>query len=135
MPVKDRYHDAVKHAFIKDGWTINDEQFSLTVDQRNLWIDLQVSKAEPSIVILVEVKELAEVDSAIEALANALGKIDLYRLALANASLSLPLYLAVSKESYAGILSEKIGQLAIESAQIPLIVFDPEQEEILKWIP
>src|SRR5258708_22505877 len=135
MPAKDRYHDTVKRALVKDGWTILDEQFTLTVDERNLWVDIQVAKDDPRLVILVEVKELAEVDSAIEALANALGKFELYRLALQSANLSFPLYLAVTKQSYEGILSELIGQLALNHAHIPLIVFDSEREEIVKWIP
>jgi hypothetical protein len=77
LPAKDRYHDIVKRALLKDGWIIEDEQFTLTVEQRNLWVDIQASKGEPRFVILVEVKELADVDSAIEALANALGKFEL----------------------------------------------------------
>jgi hypothetical protein len=135
MPAKDRYHDTVKRALIKDGWTIEDEQFALTVDQRNLWIDLQASKGEPRLIILVEVKELAEVDSAVEALANALGKIQLYRLALNIADLTFPLFLAVSQASYSGILSETIGRRALDNEKIPLLVFDPELEEIVTWIP
>ena len=135
MPAKDRYHDAVKRALIKDGWTIEDEQFTLTVDKRNLWIDLQASKGEPQLIILIEVKELADVDSAIEALANALGKYELYRLALQVSNLDYPLYVAVTKQSYDGILSERIGTLVLGHAQIPLIVFDAETEEIIKWIP
>jgi len=135
MPAKDRYHDAVKHALNKDGWTVEDEQFALTIDQRNLWIDILASKGEPRLVILVEVKELAAVDSAVEALANAIGKFEMYRLALQSAKVNIPLFLAVTKQSYDGILSEKIGQLVIQHARIPLIVFDREQEVILQWIP
>jgi hypothetical protein len=45
------------------------------------------------------------------------------------------LYLAVTRESYEGILTEKLGQLAVNRAHIPLIVFDPEREEIVQWIP
>ncbi len=135
MPAKDRYHDAVKRALIKDGWIIETDQFILTIDQRNLWVDLQASKVDPRLTILVEVKELAEVDSAVEALANALGKIALYRLALANANLPFILYLAVSVQSYAGILSEKIGQLALSHHRIPLLIFDADREEIVRWIP
>ncbi len=135
MPAKDRYHDTVKRALGKDGWTIDDEQITLTVEQRNLWIDLQASKTEPRLVILIEVKELAEVDSAVEALANALGKFELYRLAIRAANLAFPLFLAVTKDAYDGILSERIGRLALEHAQIPLIVFDATREEIVEWIP
>jgi|SRR5579859_3956307 len=135
MPAKDRYHDVVKRALIKAGWNIDDEQFALTVEQRNLWIDLKVSKTEANLVVLVEVKELFDVDSAVEALANALGKIELYRLALQNNKLNYPLYLAVTKQAYEGILNEKLGQLAIDHARILLLVFDQEREEIVKWIP
>ena len=135
MPAKDRYHDAVKRALIKAGWTIEEEQFTLTVDKRNLWIDIQASKGEPQLIILIEVKELADVDSAIEALANALGKYELYRLALQVSKLDYPLYMAVTKQSYDGILSESIGQLVLGYARIPLIVFDAETEEIIQWIP
>lgn len=31
MPAKDRYHDVVKRALIKDGWTIDNEQVTLTI--------------------------------------------------------------------------------------------------------
>lgn len=135
MPAKDRYHDIVKRALIKDGWTIEDEQFTLTVDKRNLWIDMQASKGTPQLIILIEVKELAKVDSAIEALANALGKYELYRLALQASNLNYPLYLAVTKQSHEGILSEQIGKLALEHAQIPLIIVDVELEQIIQWTP
>jgi Holliday junction resolvase-like predicted endonuclease len=134
MPTKDHYHDAAKRALVKDGWRIVDEQFTLTVDERNMWIDLQAVNQQ-GLVILVEVKELAEVASPIEALANALGKIELYRLAMQAENLSYPLFLAITKRSYEGILSEKIGQLALNLIQIPLIVFDPQPEEIIRWIP
>jgi hypothetical protein len=135
VPAKDRYHDTVTRALINDGWTIEDEQFTLTVDDRNLWIDILASKGEPRLIILVEVKELDDVDSAIEALANALGKYELYRLALRVSKLDYPLYLAVTRQSYQGILSERIGELALGHAGILLIVFDAETEEIIKWIP
>ncbi len=134
MPAKDRYHDTVKRALIKEGWIIEDEQFTLTVGQRNLWIDIQASRGEPQLIILVEVKELADVDSAVEALANALGKFELYRLALRASNLDYPLYIAVSRQSYDGILSERIGELALQYAGIPLVVFDNETEEIVRWI-
>lgn len=84
---------------------------------------------------MIEVKELADVDSAVEALANALGKYELYRLALRDSNLDYPLYVAVTKQSYEGILSERIGKLALGQVGMPLIVFDAATEEIIKWMP
>jgi hypothetical protein len=135
LPAKDRHHEVVKRALVKEGWIIDDEQVPLTIAARNLWIDIQASKTDPTLIILVEVKELAEVDSAVEALANAVGKMELYRLVLLHEGLDVPLYLAVSVQSYNGILSEQIGQLLLAHTQIPLIVFDPHEEVITQWIP
>ncbi|MBC7812419.1 MAG: xisH family protein [Burkholderiales bacterium] len=52
MPAKDRYHDTVKRALIKEGWLITDEQVTLIVDKRYLWVDLTVSKVSTGFVIL-----------------------------------------------------------------------------------
>ncbi len=74
MPAKDRYHDAVKRALIKDGWVIEDEQVTLTFGERYLWVDLRASKREAGGSIFVEVKALDSVLSPVEAWANAIGK-------------------------------------------------------------
>jgi hypothetical protein len=79
LPAKDRYHDVVKRALIKDGWSVTGEQVRLTFGDRYLWIDMQAEKPDQRI-ILVEVKELDEVDSPVEALANAVGKYLLVNL-------------------------------------------------------
>jgi hypothetical protein len=136
MPAKDRDHDAAKSALIKDGWTIESEQVGLTIGERNLWIDIQAIKSENSqLVVLIEVKELAAVNSPIEAFAKALGKFELYRLALLHVGNDLPLFMAVSVQSFEGILSEPLGQLVLKHIHIPLIVFNQEREEIVQWIP
>ncbi|MBI5931645.1 MAG: hypothetical protein HY862_20215 [Chloroflexi bacterium] len=79
MPAKNRHHDVVARALIKDGWVITDEQVKVVVDERSLYIDLEATKESTGLIILVEVKELDKVDSPIEALANAVGKYLLYR--------------------------------------------------------
>ncbi|MGH2411340.1 MAG: element excision factor XisH family protein [Chloroflexota bacterium] len=45
------------------------------------------------------------------------------------------LYLAVPAAAFAGILGEEIGRQAIQRAEVRLILFDPVQEEITRWIP
>jgi hypothetical protein len=100
-----------------------------------LWIDFQISKHSAGLILLVELKELANVLSPVEALANAIGKFMLYRIILDKNDSNVLLYLAVSQESYSGILSEQIGQWTLERLNIPLIVFDEEAEEVTQWIP
>ena len=40
MPARDYYHDAVKHALEKDGWTITHDPYHLPYDEKNLYVDL-----------------------------------------------------------------------------------------------
>ena len=134
MPAKDHYHDAVIRALVKDGWTIIGEQVKVIVEDRNLFIDIEASRESDNQMALIEVKELDAVSSPIDALASAVGKYFLYRVALKDAGVTTPLYLAVSEAAYQGILREKIGQLSVQEGNISLIVFDPDREEILKWM-
>lgn len=45
MPAKDRFHEAVKVALLKDGWTITDEPLTIAIERlSNLYIDLGAEK-------------------------------------------------------------------------------------------
>ena len=44
MSAKDLYHDTVKTALIKDGWTITDDPLSLQIGGRNLFVYLGAEK-------------------------------------------------------------------------------------------
>ena len=134
MPNKDRYHDTVKRALQKDGWVVTGEQIRITYGDRNLWVDLRAENEGSEPIILVEVKELDEVKSAVEALASALGKYLIYRMGLEDTNTNIPLYLAVTEASYNTILATRMGQQVIERYKILLLVFNPEQEEIIQWI-
>ncbi len=40
MPAKDLYHDNVRHALVKDGWTITHDPYTLTFGQKSVFVDL-----------------------------------------------------------------------------------------------
>ena len=40
MPAHDLYHDAVKNALIKDGWTITHDPFRMEWGKRDMYVDL-----------------------------------------------------------------------------------------------
>lgn len=134
MPAKDHYHETVKHALIKAGWTIDDEQVRLKVGTRNLWIDIQASKSGQPI-ILVEVKGFENSPSSVEELSDAIGQYTVYSFALAVRHISSQLYLAVPDAAYEGIWLEELGQGLIERVGIKLLVFDPLTEEVIRWLP
>lgn len=40
MPVKDIFHEAVRNALVKDGWTITDDPLKLKFNGKRIYIDL-----------------------------------------------------------------------------------------------
>lgn len=135
MPAEDHYHPLVVRLLIKDGWKIVTEQYKLIAGERRLWIDIQAAKAEQSLMILVEVKGFEKSPSAVTELAEAAGQYLVYQVALALNNLSFPLYLAVPEAAYQGILSEELGKQIRQQIGLKLLVFDPDQEVITRWIP
>jgi len=135
MSAKDHYHDVVVRALVKAGWVITSEQFRLIIPDRQLYVDIRAAKDTESLDILIEVKGFENARSPVEYLAGAIGKYILYRTVLDFAGIDAPLYMAVSrKAAYNGILNEQIGKEVVRRAQVHLLVFDPESEEILAWI-
>jgi len=135
MPAKDRYHDAVVHALVKDGWTITSEQVFIDFAERHLWVDIQAAKALEKLTILVGVKGFENMPSPVDYLTSAVGKYVIYLSALDYAGLDTPLYMTVPIAAYEGILSEEIGRRTVRKANIRLMVFDPREEEVVRWIP
>jgi hypothetical protein len=135
MPAKDKYHETVKRALVKDGWAITGEQVAVRIGRRQFWIDLRAAKNGVDLVVLIEVKGFETSLSQATLLMEAIGQYRLYRMILATSSDRTPLYLAVPVAAYNGILSEPVGDQAIQDNQMKLIVFDPKTEALVKWIP
>jgi hypothetical protein len=137
MPAKDTYHDAVRSALVKQGWTITDDPFRLVWGERDFYVDLGaerlVAAEKAGKRIAVEVKSFLGA-SQMHDLELALGQFLLYRSILEEQEPDRILFLAVADES-AEILDEPIGQLLIAKHLLRTMVFDPQKEEILRWIP
>jgi len=83
---------------------------------------------------MIEIKGFENMASPVDYIAHTVGKYVLYRAILNALENTTPLYLAVPLEAYQGILSEPIGQILIEQVKIKLVIFVPENEEIIEWI-
>ena len=137
MPARDWYRDQVKNALIKDGWTITDDPFRLVWGERDFYVDLGaervVAAEKAGKRIAVEVKSFLGA-SPMRDLELALGQFLLYRSILEEQEPDRVLFLAIPDEA-AEILDEPVGQLLIAKHLIQAVVFDPQKEEILRWIP
>jgi hypothetical protein len=138
MPAKDVYHDTVKTALVKDGWTITDDPLVFKVGRRSALIDLGAQKLlaaeRGEQKIAVEVKSFLS-PSLMKDLENALGQFVLYSKILVKQERDRSLYLAVNQTTFDEIFTEEIGQLLLETTELRLIIFDLTTEEITQWIP
>lgn len=137
MPAKDIYHDTVKRALIKDGWTITKENLPLRWGVKFTYVDIAAEKLfiaeKEGRKIAVEVKSFVGQSDMTE-LEKALGQFRLYRLALRKKEPNRELFLAIPKEVYNELFVNPDGLELIESESLKLTVFDKDKEEIVRWI-
>lgn len=138
MAARDIYHNTVINALTKDGWLITDDPLSIKWGQKDLYIDLGaeelVAAEKNQRQIAVEIKSFVGA-SEVEDLKNALGAHILYHDVLAVVQPQRQLYVAIREEVYYALFEEPIGRILVENQRIQLILFDPEQEVIVRWIP
>jgi hypothetical protein len=137
MPAKDIYHDTVKNALIKDGWTITHDPLKLQLGKRKFFVDLGAEKllaaVKDSEEIAVEIKSFVS-NSEMDDLENALGQYVLYENVMKVVEPNRVLFLAVADNVFENIFEDVIGQLLLENEGLKVCVFNPETEEIVKWI-
>ncbi len=137
MARRDAYHDVVKSALEKDGWTITHDPLRLVAGGVRAYIDLgaeQTMGAEKEgEKIAVEIKSFVA-DSDISELERAIGQYILYAAILTQEEPDRKLYLAAPETAYYGIFSEQVVDLLVKNQQIRLIIYDVLEERITQWI-
>lgn len=134
---KDVYHDTVKTALKKDGWTITKEQFHIKIGRRSIFIDLTaevpIIAERPGQKIAVEIKSFLG-NSPMQDLEAALGQFILYSKILSKHEPDRILYLAVPLSIFQNLFLDEVGQLLFNTTDLRLIVFHPQNQEIVQWI-
>ena len=138
MPAKDIYHETVRNALIKDGWTITHDPLRIRLARgKNLFVDLGAERLlgaeRGSEKIAVEVKSFVGA-SDMRDLEEAVGQFVLYVSLLKRYYPEYTLYLAVTENTRKVVFEEEAGQTMIEDGIICLLTFDPAQEVIVRWI-
>ena len=137
MPARDRYHDHVKSALLKEGWTITHDPLRLHWGLKDMYVDLgaeQLLAAEKDTrKIAVEIKSFVGL-SEMDDLEKAIGQYIIYRAVMAEREPQRTLYLAIPTDAAQDIFEEPLGQLLLKNQLTRLIVFDPQTEVIIQWI-
>ncbi len=135
---RDIFHQQVKNALIKDGWTITNDPLTIRISEAvKVQIDLAAENAiaaeRDSEKIAVEIKSFIG-GSDINEFHTALGQYLNYYQALEEKQPERTVYLAVPDETYKDFFQLPFIQRAIQRYQIKLITYDPKKEEIRQWI-
>lgn len=135
---KDLFHNNVKTALQKDGWSITHDPYQLRYGSTDVYIDLAAEEAiaaeKEGRKIAVEVKSFAG-GSTISEFHTALGQFLNYRTALEiSDEPERVLYLAVPNDTYQLFLSVEPAKTVIKRYAVQLIVYDPDQEVLERWI-
>jgi hypothetical protein len=137
MPAKDIFHDCFKTALLKDGWKVTHDPYSLKVGKKDLFIDLGAEKLlaaeKDTQKIAVEIKSFVS-PSEIKDLEIALGQYVLYQNVLMRTEPERILYLAIRESTFIKLFEQEIGQILLENRIIKVLTFNPEIEEIQRWI-
>lgn len=137
MPAKDKYHNAVKQALIKAGWIITADPYILRYEEITVLVDLGAERLIAAECggrkIAVEIKSFLK-RSPVQDLKETLGQYELYCGFLEQQEPERQLYIAIPQETYEDFFQQKAIRFITQRANIPLLIVDMEQEEIVTWI-
>lgn len=136
--IKDKFHDVVKRALIKDGWAITDEPYYLNVKPKRQEIDLGAEKVivaeKGADRIAVEVKSFVN-HSNLYDFYGALGQYISYRIGIRFQEPERQLFLAMPELVFQTLMTFTTVPLTIEEERLKIVVFDPVTETIIEWRP
>ncbi|MFB2896500.1 XisH family protein [Aerosakkonemataceae cyanobacterium BLCC-F50] len=137
MSAKDIFHNTVRYALEKDGWTITNEPLFLPASQEvTMKVDLAaqklISAEKGNQKIAVEVKSFVGL-SAISEFHTAVGQFLNYQVALDKLEPERILYLAIPKDIYQEFFTDSFVQEVVKRYQIKLLIFHVQKQEIVLW--
>ncbi len=136
MSARDKFHNTVRNALIKDGWTITHDPLTVKSGKRDLQIDLGaeqlIAATKSNQKIAIEVKSFLN-DSTITDFYAALGQTLVYKEALWRVEPDRTLYLAAPKDVSDTLFRDDLIATVIRQTQIKLLIYNPLTEEIDAW--
>jgi XisH protein len=137
MSAKDKLHEAVRNALIKDGWNITDDPLYLKISEKiDFYIDLGaeklISAEKEGEKIAVEIKSFIGKSNIFEFHA-ALGQFLNYKLALQKTDAERILFLAIPQKVYNEFFTIEFVEESVALYQVKILIYDIENEVIAEW--
>ena len=134
---KDRFHNVVRKALEKEGWTITADYYEINVGDFKFQVDLAAEKLlaaeREGQKIAVEVKSFIA-SSHVSDFHTALGQFLNYRDALTLEEPDRTLFLAVRSPVYETFFQGKFIAASVKRYELRLVVYDVENEVFTKWL-
>ena len=136
MSARDKYHNIVKKALIRDGWTITHDPYRIPIAMKRMEIDLgaeQTLAAEREArKIAVEVKSFTN-PSIIHDFLRATGQYQGYMIVMRKKNIERTMYLAMPFYIYERLAELQFFTDILEELHIKLILFNPKSKSIESW--
>lgn len=136
MAKRDIFHNSVRIALEKEGWTITDDPLRIDWGGATIKIDLGAERLlaaeRDNEKIAVEIKSFIS-NSPISEFHTALGQFIGYRRVLRDEEPDRKLFLGVPIDVYEEFLATEYAQSLMEEEGVTLVVYDPINEVIIKW--
>jgi hypothetical protein len=137
MSRKDTFHDIVRRALEKDGWTITHDPLYIDLTDVEVQIDLGaerlIAAERNNQTIAVEIKSFIR-GSNLSEFHVAVGQFMNYRFTLRKVDPDRILYLAVPAETYTTFFQKDTIKEMCQEYQLKLVVYETLLEEITQWI-
>ncbi|MFN0214421.1 MAG: element excision factor XisH family protein [Saprospiraceae bacterium] len=138
MPRKDTYHEAVRIALEKEGWTITDDPLTVQAGNKEFYIDLGaeipvIGAEKDGRIIAIEVKSLIG-RAFIFDFYQSLGQFLVYRHALEKSDPKRVLYLAIPQKAHTELAQIEIFQEIWNVFSVNLLIFDAQNHVLMQWI-
>ena len=137
MPAKDAFHTIVRTALETEGWTITHDPYRIDLGFVDFYIDLGaerlIAATKDGEKIAVEIKTFLA-PSTISEFHTAIGQFINYRIALEDEESDRRLYLAIPFDIHKRFFKYPFIQTVIRRNQIPLLVYNTEKQEKIRWI-
>lgn len=134
---KDIIHDVVKHALVKDGWTITADPYVIAFGDDKLFVDLAaeqtIAAERNNTKIAVEIKSFIG-RSPLHDFEIALGQYMLYLGLLELTDPERRLYLAINHIVFATLFQQATLQTIMQRYQLRLIIVNLATQEVQQWI-
>lgn len=135
---KDIFHNAVRAALEKDGWTITHDPYLIKTElldeplSADLGAEKLIAANRGKDKILVEIKSFLR-ESLVYEFHRAIGQIVSYQINMEIQEPDRVIYLAIPKFAWDKMTSQPFYEAVLQREHIHCLIFDPETNSVVSW--